>query len=98
MDQEQVEYQRRRESSLAVMLALLGLGGFLFFLALISGGFFLWVYLIVAIIGAFAGLHYLLWGRGMMASTAGEREEEEARARAEEDGWADEDPRRPRHD
>jgi hypothetical protein len=98
MDQEQLEYQRRRESSLSVMLAMLGLGAFLFFLALITGGFFLWVYLITAGIAGFAYLHYLLWGRHMMETTAGEREEEEFRARFEGNGWTEDDPRLPRHD
>src|SRR5262245_7798779 len=97
MDQEQLDYQRRRESSLAIMLAALGLGAFLFFLALITGGFFRGVYLITTGFGCLAYLHYLVWGRSMMEATAGEREEEEFRARLNEDGWADA-PRRSRHD
>lgn len=97
MEPEETEYQRRREASLAIMLALFLLGGFLLFLAVITGGFFLWVYLIVALIGLVGFFHYLLWGRSMMASTEGEREEEEARA-GEEYEWTENDPRHPRHD
>jgi hypothetical protein len=79
------------------MLSGLALAGFLLFLALISGGFFLWVYLIVGGIAALAYLNYLLWGRSMTAATAGEREEEERRARRESDGVPEPDPRNPRH-
>jgi hypothetical protein len=98
MDHEQAEYQRQREATLAVMLSGLALGGFLVFLALISGGFFIWVYLIVVGMAALGYVNYVLWGRSMTEATAGEREEEEVRARLEEEGWPDADPRQPRHD
>ena len=98
MDHEQTEYQRQREAFLAIMLSGLGLAGFLLFLVLISGGFFLWVYLVVAGIAGMGLFHYMLWGRGMTESTAGEREEEEFRVRAENNGWPEPDPRHPRHD
>ena len=98
MDREETEHQRNREAFLAIMLSGLALGGFLFFLVLITGGFFIWVYLIVGGIAALGFINYALWGRSMTENTAGEREEEELRARLEEDAWSDADPRQPRHD
>lgn len=98
MDPEELEYQRKREATLAIMLSAIGLGGFLLFLVLISGGFFIYVYLVVGAIGLLGFVNYLLWGRGMTEATAGEREEEEMRARVEPDAWLDADPRQPRHE
>jgi len=81
-------YRQRRESFLTIFLAVLGSGAFLLFLVLLTGGFFLWVILGVALIILFALFHYLMWGRSLMRNTAGEREEEQLRARAEaEEDW-----------
>jgi membrane protein implicated in regulation of membrane protease activity len=53
------------------------------FLILLSGGYFLWLVLILMGSIAYFGLHYLLWGKMMTDAVAGEREEEELRRRAE---------------
>jgi hypothetical protein len=81
---------------LAVVLALLALGGFLFFLTLISGGWFIYFLMVVLALIAFGCLHYLLWGRMMMEETAGEREEAELQAHAELNEWDLPEPDRPR--
>lgn len=97
-DDDEKAYQQMRETWLVVMLGGLGLFGFLFFLALITGGFFIWVYLVVGAIALLALGHYLLWGWSMTQATSGEREEEEFRARMEEEDWPEVDPRHPRRD
>ena len=77
------ENQAQRENMLTVLLAgIVGIFG-LGFLILISGGYFLWLVLVLAGSITFFGLHYLLWGKLMTDATAGEREEEVLRQRAE---------------
>src|SRR5690349_7283359 len=72
---------RSRETTLAVMLTVLAIIGFLFFLTLLTGGWAVYFVLVVFGLVAFGGLHYLLWGRLMMQETAGEREEAEFQAK-----------------
>ncbi|HEY1861287.1 MAG TPA: hypothetical protein VGG61_13080 [Gemmataceae bacterium] len=67
------------------------------FLAVITDGYVLVVPVGLLLIGAFAGVHYLLWGRSMSRSTAGEREEEELRETLEANEWDLPDTRRPGH-
>ncbi len=92
-------YRRRRETFLAVLLAAVTLFGLLLVFTILTGGFLLYILLVVAVAGMVAGFHYLLWGRAYSEATAGEREEleaEERAARDDDDGFLDE-TRRPRH-
>jgi hypothetical protein len=91
------QYRRRRESILTVVFAAMAGFGTLFFLNLITCGFFIYVLPVVAGIVGFAFLNYLLWGRGMMQATAGEREEEELRASMERPPWELSETEQPRH-
>ena len=77
-----------RETLLTVLLAAVGLAFFLGLLILISGGFFFWVMLFAGGVGAFAGLHYLLWG--WLLPKGGDAplpDDEELKRRAEADSW-----------
>ena len=77
----------RRQTFLTVFLALL-LGAFaLLVLILVSGGFFLYVIYLALAVAGLALIHYVLWGRAMSRSVAGEREEEQLRQRAAADDW-----------
>jgi polyferredoxin len=75
---------RNRGSALGMMLTVLAVGFFILVLIFISGGFFLYVVQIAAGIFLFTLFHYVLWGRAMSQSVAGEREEEQLRQRAAE--------------
>jgi hypothetical protein len=98
MDSEELrQYQRRRESLLTIVLTGIAGGGFFLFLTLITTGFFLYVLLVAGGIAGLAFINYLLWGRGLMQSTAGEREEEELRAQAEQEPWELPETQQPRH-
>ena len=92
-------YRRRRETFLTLALAGIVVFGLLFVFTILTGGFLLYVLLVVAAAGLVAGVHYLLWGRAYMEETAGEREEMEAeeRAAADDDGGFLDETRRPRH-
>jgi hypothetical protein len=81
--------RRGRETALALGLTVLFGGGFLAFLIFVSGGFFFYVLIAVAVVGLIGTLHYYLWGQALMQEVAGEREEEERRQRleAEEDDF-----------
>jgi fatty acid desaturase len=82
----------RRQTFLTVFLALL-LGVFaLLVLILVSGGFFLYVIYLALAVAGLALIHYVLWGRAMSRSVAGEREEEQLRQRAAADDWPLPDP------
>jgi hypothetical protein len=76
---------RNRETILTLMLTALFAGGILFFLILVSGGFFVFVVACVFAIALIGLLHYVLWGYTLSQEVAGEREEEEAQARWEAD-------------
>ena len=78
--------RRRRGSCLAVMLTGSFVGFLLVLLVLATGGWAAYVLWIAAAIALFGLTHYLLWGRLMLRQTAGEREEEQVRRRAEERG------------
>jgi CHASE2 domain-containing sensor protein len=84
---------RNRGSTLGMMLTALAVGFFLLVLIFISGGFFLYVVQITAGIFLLALFHYVVWGRAMSQSVAGEREEERLRQRAAEpEDWPVEHP------
>jgi hypothetical protein len=57
------------------------------FLIAATEGYVLVALVVVAVIGAVAGMHYLLWGRSMTQRTAGEREEAELRETLEANEW-----------
>jgi hypothetical protein len=87
---------KRRETVLTLALTGLFGGGFLAFLIFVSGGFFFYVLVAVAVVGLIGTLHYYVWGQSLMREVAGEREEEERRQRQEaEDGFTS-DKIRPR--
>jgi hypothetical protein len=85
MDFDPPPQPHRHETFLTIFLTGIAALGFLTFLIVISGGFFFYVLAAMAGIGVFALLHYLLWGYSFSEEVAGEREEEEARERAEAD-------------
>jgi hypothetical protein len=82
-DNENPNGQRRRETLLAFLLTGFLAGAFLLFMVLITGGFFLRVLAVVAVIGIVGYAHYLLWGHSLTQEVAGEREQEEERERWE---------------
>jgi hypothetical protein len=92
-------YRRRRETVLTIFLAGAALIGLLFVFTILTGGFLIYILLVLAAAGVVAGLHYLLWGRAYTEATAGEREEMEAeeRAAADDEGGFFDETRRPRH-
>jgi hypothetical protein len=90
MAEDNTSQQKRRESFLTIFLTFFGLAGFLLFMIAVSGGFFFYVLLAVGGIALFGWFHYLLWGRGLSVSTAGEREEAELREQMPPED--DEDP------
>jgi len=95
---ERIErYQRRRESILTVLFAVVGGLGILVFLTIITWGLVLYVLLSAAGLVGLIFLNYLLWGRGMMQETAGEREEEQVRASMEQQTWELPETEHPRH-
>jgi len=67
------------------------------FLVALTEGYALVAIVLVALLGAVAGAHYLLWGRSMAQDTAGEREEEELRETLEANEWDLPDTKRPGH-
>ena len=67
---------RGRETMLTIMLTLFGGVVFLFFLVMVTGGFFLYVALAVAAIAAVGAAHYVLWGQSMTQEVEIEKEEE----------------------
>jgi hypothetical protein len=77
--------RRRRETLLTFLLAAVFAAGILFFLVLVSGGFFVFVMAVVFAITLVGLLHYALWGHALTQEVAGEREEAEERARWEAD-------------
>ena len=81
---ELTRYQRGRETLLIVLLAVLVVGGSIFFLNFVTFGFFGWVVVIALGVMLFGWLNYLLWGRSLDRETARERAEWEAQQQAEE--------------
>jgi hypothetical protein len=76
-----------RPTTLPFILGLVVLGGFLVFLILVSGGFFLWVVLSGFAVFGVGLMHYLMWGQRLHQQTEGQREEERLRQETEEDRW-----------
>jgi len=70
--------------ALPLMLAVFGTGGFLLFLVLISGGWFLYVPLIALVVGGIGFLHWMLWGQSMSRQIQSEEEDLCRRARENE--------------
>src|SRR5262245_8209229 len=72
----------REREQLATMLALMLLvtfgGAFVLFLIFVSLGLFFWVLVMGAVIAAYAGLHYLVWGRSWTSSAEQEDEADSA--------------------
>ena len=78
---------RPREKFLSFMLAAMVISVFSFLLMLSCGGL---AVAIVAVVGGLAALclaNYLLWGRAILRSTVGEREDAEFQALLEDEGW-----------
>lgn len=74
----------QRESMLTVVLTGMVVFFILFVLILITGGWVFWLVQVIAAITFLCLLHYVLWGKLMSDSVAGEREEEMLRQQAEE--------------
>jgi hypothetical protein len=88
MDDDREHGQSSRDAYMVVLLCIMiGLPIFVF-LNVVTNGIFILVFLSAGIIGAMGLVHYFLWGRSMDNQVAGEREEEQARAREEQDEWA----------
>jgi hypothetical protein len=66
------------------MMAAMVAGFFALLLVVATGGWAVYVIGVAAAIFLFGAIHYLLWGRSMLQQTAGDREEDELRQRAEE--------------
>jgi hypothetical protein len=66
---------------LTLILTLLGGVGILFFLVLVSGGFFGYVIAAVLAIALVGYVHYRLWGQSMTQQVSGEREVQEEQER-----------------
>jgi hypothetical protein len=81
MDHDPEVPRRKRETLLTLMLTALFSGAILFFLILVSGGFFIFVVACVFSIALVGLMHYVLWGHALSREVAGEREAEESRAR-----------------
>jgi hypothetical protein len=96
-DERIARSQRRRESMLTVLFAVGGGLGILVFLTIITWGLVLYVLLIAAGVAGLILVNYLLWGRGMIEATAGEREEEQVRASMERQPWELSETEQPRH-
>jgi hypothetical protein len=71
----------QRGTMLTLMLTLLGGAGILFFLVLVSGGFFGYVIAAVLAIALVGYVHYRLWGQSMTQQVSGEREVQEEQER-----------------
>ncbi len=76
-----------RGSFLSLLLTLFVGGGFLVFLIIVSGIFFLYVTLAVLAVGSVGYVHYLLWGQALTDEVAGERAAEEEKMRLEADSF-----------
>jgi hypothetical protein len=75
--------RRNRETILTLAMTALLAGGILFFLVLVSGGFFVFVVAAVLAIALVGLLHYLLWGYNLSQEVASEQEQAETRAQAD---------------
>jgi hypothetical protein len=97
MDNDSEEQRNGRATFVAVAVAILFGIPCTGFLIALTEGYALVAIVVVALLGAVAGAHYLLWGRSMAQNTAGEREEEELRETLEANEWDLPDQKRPGH-
>src|SRR5262245_5614613 len=79
MEPEGKASSRGRETALSLVLSGLFGGGFLLFLILVSGGFFVSVLLAVVAMAAVGLFHYFLWGQALTHETVGECDKEAIR-------------------
>ena len=70
---------QQRSSCLQWMLGFFFVGFFVLILAVATGGYFIYILGVAALLAVVAGMHYALWGRGMDESARREREEAEER-------------------
>lgn len=75
--------RQRRGACVSILLTGAAVSVLLAVLVLATGGWAMYVVWIAGAIAAFGLIHYLLWGQWMLRQTAGEREEEEIRRKAE---------------
>lgn len=71
--EEMTSRQRDRSTFMATLLGGAMALGFLGFFYIVAPDFFLIGFACVGSLVLFGGLHYLLWGKAMMESTAAER-------------------------
>jgi hypothetical protein len=86
-----------RDTYMAIVLCLVvGVPVFVFF-NIVTGGLFILLLVLMAGVGVLGVINYFLWGRGFSRETAGEREEEQLRARMEAEDWPYDDRPERRH-
>lgn len=85
--------RQRRESVLVVFFTTFVILAAVFVVMLLTGPLFIYIIMTVLVLGGLIGLNYILWGRSMERSTAGEREEAELRERLEAPEWEEPHPR-----
>lgn len=82
---ENQQPESARGTFVSMLLTFLFGGGFLLFLILVTGGFFLYVALAVLGVGSIGLFHYFAWGSALTNEVAAERAAEEEKARVEAD-------------
>jgi hypothetical protein len=82
MDHEAEELERRGRF-LSIVLSVIGASVFLFFLFLACGGLAIPILAVVAGMGVFGLIHWLLWGYASSSQAAAEAQEEANRESAE---------------
>lgn len=106
MNDDERMYENWRTKMLTLMFALLLLAGLFVVFTILTGGFLLYILLVVVAVAALAGLQYLVWtlfarmywGRSLSEYIEEERQEMNAREPEEDVAlWEEDDPRRPRH-
>lgn len=90
--------QQRRESILVVGFTASAALAVLFFVMLLTGPLFPYIVVTLVFLGGLIGVNWLLWGRSMEESTAGEREEAELRERMDLPEWEEPHPRGRHHE
>lgn len=81
------DIQQQRSSFLAILFVALGAVGILFSMFLICGGMTVAILAVVAGLGLFGGLHYLLWGHSLTREVADEQTHEFLAGPPEPDSW-----------
>jgi len=87
MSYDDESYQQRRLTCLPVMLSVMFGSFFILLMILITGGWFIYLLATVAGISLFGMFHWVVWGRALSQSLAGEIEEERRRQQDEADNW-----------